>query len=294
LTKKLLVLAGPTGVGKTGTAIKLARHLGSPIVNCDSRQLYREISIGTAKPDDSELEQAEHHLINTLSIHRAYTAADFEKDALEKLEELYRKTELVILCGGSGLFIKAVCEGLDVKSPANTALREELQRELEQEGIGSLVSRLKKIAPEKADKTDLKNPRRIIRAIEIALSPAGEAIKKERFFHSIPVLLTLPREELYRRINERVDVMVKKGLPDEARSVFQYRHLNALQTVGYKEMFEYLDGKADLETAISKIKQHSRNYAKRQMTWFRNQGNFTAVENTEQAIGQIIALIRKS
>jgi len=273
--KTLIVIAGPTAVGKTAAAIKLARQLNTEIISADSRQFYREMSIGTAKPDAEELSQAKHHFIDSHSITENFTVGDFEKQALQLLDELFKTHDNVIMVGGSGLFIQAVTQGFDDLPTANPAIRERLNQLFAERGIEYLQDKLKTADPYYYQEVDLNNPQRLIRALEVfeatgkPFSSYRKAIRNRRPFETVKIALNLPREILYDRINQRVDLMVKRGLIEEVRALLPYRHLNALNTVGYSELFDYFDGKIDLDTAISLIKQNTRRFAKRQLTWFR-------------------------
>ena len=273
--KKLIVIAGPTAVGKTAAAIKLAQQLKTEIISADSRQFYREMTIGTAKPDNDELAQAKHHFIDSHSITENFTVGDFEKEALQLLNELFRTHDRIIMVGGSGLFIQAVTQGFDDLPTADPGIRQRLNQELAEKGILHLQTRLKEVDPEYYDQVDLNNPQRLIRALEVFEATAKQfssyrkATVNTRRFESIKIVLNLPRDVLYDRINKRVDIMVEQGLIEEVRSLMPYRHLNALNTVGYSELFDYLDDKTDLNTAINLIKQNTRRFAKRQLTWFR-------------------------
>ncbi|MGN6179952.1 MAG: tRNA (adenosine(37)-N6)-dimethylallyltransferase MiaA [Mucilaginibacter sp.] len=271
----LIVIAGPTAVGKTDTAIGLARHYDTVVVSADSRQFYREMSIGTAKPNAGELATAKHYFINSHSITEDFTVGDYEKQALALLYELFKTHDKVILAGGSGLYIRAVCEGFDELPEADPTIRERLNEELAEKGITHLQEKLKDADPEYHQQVDLNNPQRIIRALQVfestgkPFSSFRKSTVNKRPFNIVKFCIDLPRVVLYERINQRVDIMVEQGLIEEVRSLLPYRHLNALNTVGYSELFDYFDGKTDLETAISLIKQNTRNFAKRQLTWFR-------------------------
>jgi tRNA dimethylallyltransferase len=273
-TKTLIVIAGPTASGKTAAAIELAKRYKTVIVSADSRQFYREMSIGTAKPNDDELAAVKHYFINSLSITETFTAGDYEKQSLDLLNNLFQIHDAVILVGGSGLFVKAVCEGFDEFPNPAPGLREKLNRELDEKGIGFLQEKLKIADLEYYGQVDLNNPQRVIRALEVfettgkPFSSYRKSSINKRPFRVIKLGLNLSREALYQRINSRVDDMVKQGLVEEVNSLLPYRHLNALNTVGYSELFDYFDGKTDLDTAIALIKQNTRRFAKRQITWF--------------------------
>ncbi len=273
--KTLLVIAGPTASGKTAAAIRLAQYFKTVILSADSRQFYREMSIGTAKPDTEELAAAQHYFINSHSISQLFSVGDFEKQGLALLEQLFKLHDVVILVGGSGLYIKALCEGFDNIPQANEGIREQLNYELTEKGLLPLQEELKAIDPDYYAEVDINNPQRVIRALEVyrstgqPFSSYRKAVSNPRPFECIKIALDLPREVLYDRINKRVDVMVKQGLVDEVRSLIPYRHLNALNTVGYSELFDHFDGKTDLNTALELIKQNTRRFAKRQLTWFR-------------------------
>lgn len=271
----LLVINGPTASGKTALAIALAQHYRTHILSADSRQFYRELSIGTAKPTPEQLARAPHHFINSLSIHDTYTAGDFERDSLNLLEQLFQEHPLVILCGGSGLFVKAVCEGLDDLPRATPELRQSLIDTYEKQGLSPLLQQLRELDPAYAAEVDIHNPNRIMRALEVCLT-SGKPYSSFRIqapaartFQTIYIGLEVPRQTLYQRIHQRVDEMVHRGLEAEARSVLPYRHLSCLNTVGYQEWFACFDGDLTREQAIDKIKQHTRNYAKKQLTWLR-------------------------
>jgi len=266
----LIVINGPTAVGKTQLAIALAQALQTEIISTDSRQFYREMSIGTAKPSEAEMAQVKHHFIGNCSIKDYYSAGDFERESLLKVEELFGSGKnFVIAIGGSGLYIKALCEGLDEMPAANLGLRNQLIHRFEMEGIVSLQDELKKLNPEKFETIDQKNPQRLMRAIELSHQGGIKSKPKNRPFKILKIGLELPRELLYQRINSRVDAMMCEGLLEEVKLLVQYEQLNALKTVGYKELFSYLNGEIDLNKSVELIKQHTRNYAKRQITWFK-------------------------
>ncbi len=282
--KTLVVVVGPTAVGKTATAILLAQHFNTEILSADSRQFYREMSIGTAKPDAEELAAAPHHFINSHSIAQEYSAGDFERDALKLLDELFLTKDTVIMVGGSGLFVRAVCEGLDDLPKAPEGVRDALNKAFEENGLEPMKARLKELDPAYYAVADIDNPQRVIRALEVyeaTGNPMSFYQKKEqasRPFQVVTVGLNMDRPKLYERINLRVDNMLAAGLIDEVKSLEQYRHKPALLTVGYSEIFDYFDGYLSLEEAIDKIKQNSRRYAKRQITWFKKYGNTTWFE----------------
>ncbi|MBA3664297.1 MAG: tRNA (adenosine(37)-N6)-dimethylallyltransferase MiaA [Bacteroidetes bacterium] len=278
--KYLVVIAGPTGVGKTALAIELASHFDSVIVSADSRQFYRELEIGTAKPSPEQLQRVTHYFINNKSVTELYGAGHYEKDAIELLDRLFNDHDIVFLVGGSGLYIDAVLNGVDEFIDVAPEIREQLNRELESEGLTFLREKLKELDPDYYAKVDLYNSQRIIRALEVCIhsgKPFSSFLKKEninRNFIPIKILVNLAREKLYAQINSRVEEMMEKGLLDEVKRLSPYKHLNGLKTVGYKEMYAYLDHSYSLETAVIKVKQHTRNYAKRQLTWFKNQDEF--------------------
>jgi tRNA dimethylallyltransferase len=270
----LIVLLGPTGVGKTDVSIAISGMLHSEIISCDSRQFYREMTIGTAVPSDHQLKSIDHHFIKFLSVKDYYSASLFERDVLNLLPQLFKKNRIVFMTGGSGMYIDAVCSGYDDIPDVDHSIREKYINKYKEEGIESLRIALKLLDHEHYNNVDLKNYKRIIRALEICETtgkPYSAFLKKEkrtRDFSIIKIGLDRPREELYERINTRVDRMISLGLEKEARSLYGLKNYNALNTVGYKEFFEYFEGKISLENAIGLIKRNSRRYAKRQMTWW--------------------------
>lgn len=288
----LIVIGGPTAAGKTALAIRLAHRFHADIISADSRQFYREMNIGTAKPEPEELSAATHHLVNSLSIKDEYDTGRFERDALLALTECFKRSKYAILVGGSGLYLDAVVNGLDDLPGRNPIIREELENLLTEKGISVLQEELMRIDPEAAFTIDLNNPHRLIRAIELcritgqSLSSLRSGKKAEREFKSILIAVSPDREILYRRIDARVTAMMERGLLEEVRSLWDDRALNPLKTVGYSELFEYLEGKISLEAAVALIQQHTRNYAKRQLTWFRNRKDYTwfEAENNESII----------
>ncbi|MFL0683417.1 MAG: tRNA (adenosine(37)-N6)-dimethylallyltransferase MiaA [Algoriphagus aquaeductus] len=273
--KFLILVVGPTAVGKTDLCLKLAKKFKTEIISCDSRQFYKELNLGTAKPSPEELAQVPHHLIDSLSIEEEYDVRKFEQDALRILAKLFRTRNVVIMTGGSGLFADAVVKGLDEIPDVNPEVREEIIREFESRGLEWLQAEVEKSDPEFYSQADRFNPQRLMRALEVyrgtGLKFSSFRVRKkvERSFKTIKVGLNRDREELYRRIDLRMDEMIGRGLFDEADALFGKRSLNALQTVGYTEIFGYREGKYDREEAIRLLKRNSRRYAKRQLTWFR-------------------------
>ena len=273
--RRLIVVVGPTGSGKTDLSIRLARHYAAPILSTDSRQFYRGIPIGTAQPTPEQLAAAEHHLIASHELEDALNCGSYEQLALSILEELFQRHDTVVAVGGSGLYVQALCEGMDDLPQADEALRAELARRLEEEGLESLAEELRRLDPCYWEQVDRCNPARVLRALEVCLQcgrPYSElrtGARRERNFEIVKVGVDMPREMLYRRIDLRVDQMIEQGLEEEARRVYPKRTLNSLQTVGYKELFAWFDGEIGREEAIDLIKRNSRRYAKRQLTWFR-------------------------
>lgn len=278
----LLVVSGATASGKTGFSIELAQHFQTEIISCDSRQFYREMSIGTAKPSLEELAAIPHHFVGHISIHTPYTVGDFEADAISRLDQLFQKHRHVVLCGGSGLFVKAVCEGLDQFPAVPASINTELQKALDSKGMAFLQEELRVADPVYYQEVDLQNPRRLLRAISV-IRASGKPFSefrnqqpKVRNFYPIYLQMDWPREQLYRRIDQRVEIMMEQGLLQEARTLYPHRGLQSLQTVGYQELFDYFDGLISLEEAVTLIKRNSRRYAKRQLTWFRRDGFWEA------------------
>lgn len=275
----LIVLIGPTGVGKTELSLSIAEHFQTCILSADSRQLYQELKIGTAAPTPSQLARVPHHFVGTLGLTDYYSAAQYEADVLEKLEELFQHNDTVVLTGGSMMYVDAVCKGIDDIPTVDKETRELMLQRYEEEGLETLCAELKILDPEYYQIVDLKNPKRVIHALEICYMTGKTYTSfrtqkhKERPFRIIQIGLTREREELYDRINRRVDEMMQEGLLEEAKSVYLFKHLNSLNTVGYKEIFNYLDGEWSLDFAIEKIKQNSRIYSRKQMTWFKRNPN---------------------
>ena len=292
----LVIIAGPTAVGKTDLCIHLAQELDAEVISADSRQLYREMRIGTAKPLPEEMQSVPHHFIDSHSIQELYSAGDFERDVDRFLETYFERKNTAVLAGGTGLFIRAVTHGLDAMPSAPGKLREELMLRLRTEGLEALRHQLKELDPVAWQTLDTHNPQRVVRALEVCLSTgkpfSGFQVKsaKTHPFRLIKIGLERPREELYDRINRRVDVMLSRGLVEEVRSLLPFEHHNALQTVGYKEVFGYLHGEYDYETMTELLKRNTRRYAKRQMTWFKNQDTFEWFHPEDT--GEILAFIR--
>jgi len=287
--KYLIVLAGPTAVGKTDVSIRLARELGTEILSADSRQFYREMNIGTAKPSAEEMQGVRHHFVNSHSITESYSAGAFEQDALQCLEQLFQRHDTAIVVGGSGLYLKILCDGMDPIPDTRPGIREELITRLEWEGLPTLQAQLGRLDPDYYATVDLQNPQRVIRALEVCLS-TGQPYTSfrrnttvQRPFQVIKIVLERDHTDLYDRINQRMDGMLAQGLVAEARSLLPFRHHNALQTVGYTEVFGFLDGQYDEAEMVRLLKQNSRRYAKRQLTWFRREEGYTwlPAENAE-------------
>ena len=275
MNKTLITISGPTASGKTTLSIRIAKLLGAEIFSCDSRQFYKEMSIGTSVPSKSERKEVVHHFVQHKSIQSAYSVGHFEADAMDTFTQYFADHEVAILVGGSGLYMQAVVEGIDKFPEVPDGIQTELGKRLEANGLEDLQNELKRLDPDHFKKIDVQNPIRVLRALGVSLA-AGKPYssflgqdKPKRPFSVFPLTLDIPRKILYDRINDRVDEMIKSGLFQEAESLYPYRDLNALQTVGYQELFDFFDQKIDLENAIALIKQHTRHYAKRQMTWIR-------------------------
>jgi tRNA dimethylallyltransferase len=270
----LISIVGPTGIGKTDLGISIAKKLSTEIISADSRQFYKELKIGTAMPDEKQLLEIKHHFIGHLSIHDYYNASIFEFGVIELLEKLFKQKEQVLMVGGSGMYIDAVCKGIDDLPEIDQEIRASLHAKFEKEGIESLRFELKRLDPEYYSIVDLRNPKRILKGLEICLMTGKTytsfrtSEKKERDFRILKIGLNMDRKKLYQRIDKRVDKMFEAGLLEEAKNFYPFRNLNALKTVGYKELFEHFDGMYDLDKAIELIKRNSRHYAKRQLTWF--------------------------
>ena len=301
MTKSLLLILGPTGVGKTELSLRVAEHYGCPIVNCDSRQVFRSIPIGTAAPTAQEQARVKHYFVATRELEDDYNAGQFERDAMELLDTLFKTHEVVVMTGGSMLYADAVCNGLDDLPSVPDALRQQVQRDYETKGLEWLQTEVQRLDPAYWQLVDQQNPARLAHCVEMCLTTGqtysslrtGE--RKQRPFRIIKIGLERPREELYDRINRRVIQMMADGLEDEAKAVYPKRQLNSLQTVGYKELFAYFDGAYDLPRAIELIQQNTRHYAKRQMTWFRRDKDIhwlQANDDYEKNIHLIDTLLR--
>jgi len=285
MTKKTLIsVVGPTAIGKTALAIKMAKHYGTEIISADSRQFYKEMSIGTAVPSPEELASVTHHFIQHKSIFEEYTVGDFEREAIEKLATLFLDNDIVVMVGGSGLYVDAIKDGLDAFPSIDPKIRETLNKTLITEGILSLQERLKVLDRDYYDQVDLNNPHRLIRALEVCIGsglPYTSFLnqkKPERNFKTITIAINAEREIIYDRINQRVDIMLEQGLLEEVASLTEQQALNALQTVGYRELFSYFKGDFDLDTAIAEIKKNTRRFAKRQLTWLRKKEDILWVD----------------
>lgn len=291
--KKLLVLLGPTGVGKTEWSIRIAEHLGAPIVSADSRQLYKGLTIGTAAPTKEQLDRVPHHLVAFLSPEDYYSASEYEHEAIATINRLHSVHDTVVLTGGSMMYIDAVCKGIDIMPTIDQQLRDEVYQLYQDKGLDPIRQKLRILDPTFYNEVDLKNPKRVIHALEVCLmtgKPYSSFRKnsiKERPFNIIRVGFNRPREELYRRINQRVDIMIQDGLMEEARQFYPIKHLNSLNTVGYKELFQYFDGNWTESVAIDKVKQHSRNYARKQLSWFNRDNDIHWIDLSDETIDVI-------
>ncbi len=281
LQKRLIVIVGPTAVGKTAVAITLAKAFSTEIISADSRQIFKEMTLGTAKPTEIELAAVPHHFINSHSIKDSYDAGEYDRDALKLIHTLFQKHDTLILCGGSGLYIKAVCEGFDDIPSVPEQVRQELTTQYEKNGIEWLQQKVQELDPDHFATLDKHNPHRLMRALEVKIV-TGESIshfqkknKREHFFDIVRIGLELEREILYKRIDERMDNMIATGLFDEAKALYDFKDHNALQTVGYQEVFDFMDGKYDRDETIRLLKRNSRRYAKRQLTWFKRDVDIT-------------------
>ena len=280
MNKVLVVLAGPTAVGKTSCGIEVASHFGTEIISADSRQIYRETTIGTAVPSPEELARVRHHFIQTISVKESYNASLYEYQVLEVLEQLFEEHKLVLMVGGSGLYIDAVCEGIDDLPRVDPVLRKELQERLQKEGLEKLTQELRRLDPVSYERVDLNNHMRVLKALEISLQtgkPYSAFLsnkKKERPFHILRIALDLDREILYERINTRVEQMMEAGLVEEVKQVQHLREYTAMKTVGYRELFRVLDGELSHEEGVDLIKRNTRKFARKQLTWFRKEDRY--------------------
>lgn len=273
-TNTLVVITGPTGVGKSDTAVWLARELNAEIISADSRQLYRDIPIGTAAPTAEQMAEMKHHFVGTLSLEEYYSAAQFEDDVMQLLPQLFARSPYVVMCGGSMMYVDAVCKGIDNIPTISDEIRREVVERFERDGAEAMREELRRLDPVYYNQVDLKNHKRVIHAVEICLQ-AGRPYSelrtnsvKQRPFRIVKIGLNLPREQLFDRINHRVEKMIEAGLVDEARRFYPQRHLNSLNTVGYKELFAWMDGTMDYDTAVARIQKNTRVYAKKQLTWY--------------------------
>jgi tRNA dimethylallyltransferase len=282
--KTVIIIAGPTAVGKTDIAIKVAKYFRTEIISADSRQCFKEMNIGVARPSPEELSQVKHHFIASHSIHEKVNAVTFEQYAIKKSNEIFGKNDVVILTGGTGLYIKAFCEGMDEIPEVPEVMRNEIVEQYKQHGLPWLQEQLRQLDPKFFEAGEIKNPHRLMRALEV-FKATGKSIldfrkgkKVKRDFNIIKIALQLPKEDLHRNIETRVDKMMQIGLSEEVRSLIPYQHLNALQTVGYKELFDYFNGEIDLQGAVELIKRNTKQYAKRQLTWFKKDNTYQWIE----------------
>lgn len=295
-TKKLFIILGPTASGKTVLSIQLAKELNTEIISCDSRQFYKELKIGAAPPSKEQLQKKKHHFIQHLSIKDNYNTGQYEEDVIKKISSLFKTYDNLILVGGSGLYIDAICNGIDYIPQTPQKIRDRINNEFTEKGITWLQEKVKKIDIDFYQLSDTSNPQRLKRCLEVyqntgeKLSSFYKKEKIKRDFKIIKIGISIEREKLYNRINQRVDQMIKNGLIDEAKKLFQYQKLNALKTVGYKELFDFFDNKTDLETAVEEIKKNSRRLAKRQITWFKRdkQINWFKINKEDEIIKFIL------
>ena len=287
MKKTLIVIAGPTAVGKTALSIELAKAYACPVISADSRQFYKEMSIGTAKPSVKEMQGIKHYFIDNISIHDAYNIGQFEREAIELIESLFKEHENLVLVGGSGLYINAILNGVDEFEEIPQEIRGQLIKDYNEKGLSFLQEELKQRDEVYYNQVDLNNPQRIMRALEVCIhnnkpySTFRKKEKKTRSFDTINILINCEREVLYQRINKRVDQMMEQGLLEEVKTLYPHKQLNALNTVGYKELFDFMDSKCTIEESVNMIKQNSRRYAKRQLTWFNHQGEFETFAPTD-------------
>lgn len=294
MTKFLIIIAGPTGVGKTDLSIEIAKHFGSEIFSCDSRQFYRELGIGVAKPSAEQMEMVRHHFIDNVSVTERYSIWQYEEDAIKLLDKYFETHDYAIMCGGSGLYIDAVCNGIDLMPDPDPSIRQDVINLYHEKGIEALRFELQRIDPEYYATVDLKNPQRIMRGIEMTrqtgrpFSEFRTNVRQKRNFETIKILVNTDRNILYDRINRRVDKMVRKGLLDEARKLIVYRENVALKTIGYTELFDHIDGLTSFDEAVELIKRNTRRYARRQITWFHRNNEYMECEpNAETLLSKI-------
>ena len=299
MKKTLITLSGPTASGKTALSTRIAKALGAEIFSCDSRQFYKEMSIGTAVPSETELKEVPHHFVQHKSIQSPYSVGQFEVDAMDALTQYFEKKDFAVLVGGSGLYMHAVVEGIDKFPEVPDEIRTTLGERLESNGLENLQNELQTLDPDHYQKMDIQNPSRVLRALGVSLA-AGQPYssflgqqKAKRPFTVLSLTVDTPRDLLYNRINDRVDEMINAGLLQEAESLYPHRHLNALQTVGYQEVFDFFDQKIDLDEAIAKIKQHTRHYAKRQMTWIRRKESNAVQINSTISDEDLVSILPK-
>lgn len=275
MTKTLIVITGPTAVGKTAVSLDIAKHFGIPVINADSRQIFRELRIGTARPTEEEMQQVKHYFVGTLGIDDYYSASIYEQQVLELLDKEFQSHDFALLSGGSMMYIDAVCDGIDDIPTVDDATRALMKQRLKEEGLETLCEELRRLDPEYYEIVDRQNPRRVVHALEICTMTGTtytsfrKRSRKERPFRIVKIGLDRPREEIYQRINARVDKMMAEGLLDEVRQLYPKKELNALNTVGYKELFDYLDGRWSLGEAVERIKGNTRRYARKQLTWYK-------------------------
>jgi tRNA dimethylallyltransferase len=289
-TPTVIIIAGPTAVGKTAVAINVAKHFGTEIISADSRQCYKELNIGVARPSEEELTEVKHHFIASHSIHEKVTAITFEQYALEKAEDIFSHHNIAVLVGGTGLYIKALTDGLDLIPDIPTDVRNSIIEQYDSKGLSWLQEEVRRLDPAFHEKGEIKNPQRLMRALEVVRF-TGQSIlqyraneKTTRPFNVVKFALSLPKEKLHENINTRVDQMMEHGLLEEVRSLIPYKHLNALQTVGYKELFDYFNGETTIADAVEAIKKNTRQYAKRQLTWFRKDKDYQWIEPSAEAV----------
>ena len=287
MVKTCIIIVGATASGKTALAIEIAKHFNTEVISADSRQCFTELTIGVAKPSESQLAEVPHHFINSHSILENVSAADFEKYALHQIDKIFKKNKVAVMCGGTGLYIKAFTDGLDDIAETDVNIKNEIKKKFEQYGIEWLQQQIKELDPLFWEQGEIQNPHRLMRALEVVISTGKSIIaqqkkvKKKRYFNIVKIGLDVPRDILYQRINSRVEEMRDNGLEEEVKKLITFKALNALQTVGYRELFDYFEGNVSVENAFELIKQHTRHYAKRQMTWFKKDDEVQWIKPTE-------------